>query len=79
MNISSNHQDENFVKNSALFKEYCMKKKEILDFKWLESEKVGHDIGLDKAKIQWESRYFNKWKTWLNTQKNTPPSGPREV
>ena len=30
---------------------------EILKFKWIESEKVGHDIGENKAAIQWITQY----------------------
>ncbi len=35
--------------------------KEIEKFKWIESEKVGHDIGFAKASEDWLSRYGKEW------------------
>lgn len=34
---------------------------EILDYKWLESEKAGSDIGLSKAAREWISKYYDTW------------------
>ena len=34
-----------FVNNSSVYKYYCAERDEILKHKWLESEKVGKDIG----------------------------------
>jgi hypothetical protein len=33
------------VKNSTLYKEFVAEREEILRHKWIESEKVGYDIG----------------------------------
>ena len=38
-----------FVKNSALYKEFLAEREEILRHKWLECEKAGHDIGFEHA------------------------------
>tara|TARA_R100000353_G_scaffold127937_1_gene90806 strand:+ start:256 stop:498 length:243 start_codon:yes stop_codon:yes gene_type:complete len=35
---------------------------EILKHKWLESEKVGHDIGIKNAKKSWSKYHAKKWK-----------------
>ena len=35
--------------------------KEIDRFKWIESEKAGHDIGFEKASRQWLDRYAASW------------------
>lgn len=35
---------------------------EVLKHKWLESEKVGHDIGMEKAKKSWKKNHAKKWK-----------------
>lgn len=35
---------------------------EVLKHKWLESEKVGHDIGMEKAKKSWKKNHSKKWK-----------------
>jgi hypothetical protein len=35
--------------------------REIMNYKWLESEKEGHDIGLNRASKEWISRYYDSW------------------
>jgi len=41
---------------------YLKKEKDEIDrYKWLESEKVGHDIGWDMAMFQWIERYESRW------------------
>ena len=57
-----NDKELEFVYNSKIFKEFYLKREEILKYKWIESEKMGKDIGLDKAWLQWESKHYKKWK-----------------
>jgi len=35
--------------------------KEIMDYKWLESEKEGRDIGLSRAAREWITKYYDGW------------------
>ena len=35
---------------------------EILKHKWIESEKAGHDIGMEEAKKSWNKTHAKKWK-----------------
>jgi len=35
---------------------------EVLKHKWLESEKVGHDIGMEQAQESWNKFHAKKWK-----------------
>jgi hypothetical protein len=35
--------------------------KEIERYKWIESEKAGHDIGFEKASTDWLNRYGGSW------------------
>ena len=35
---------------------------EILKHKWLESEKAGHDIGMESAKKSWKENHAKDWK-----------------
>ncbi len=35
--------------------------KEILDYKWIESEKEGKDIGLSRAAREWIGKYYDTW------------------
>ena len=36
--------------------------KEIDRFKWIESEKVGHDIGFEKAVVDWNVQHRGRWR-----------------
>ena len=36
------------VKNSQLYKEFLAEREEVLRYKWIESEKVGYDIGFER-------------------------------
>lgn len=35
---------------------------EINKYKWIESEKVGHDIGWERAQREWMQQHFPAWK-----------------
>ena len=35
---------------------------EILKHKWLESEKVGHDIGIENAQQSWAHHHAEDWR-----------------
>lgn len=35
---------------------------EVLRHKWLESEKAGHDIGMESAEESWKKNHAKKWK-----------------
>jgi hypothetical protein len=50
------------VKDSLLYKEFVAERDEILRHKWLESEKAGHDIGFEKALLDWVLRYRAAWR-----------------
>ena len=51
-----------FVKNSVLYKEFLAEREEILKHKWIESEKVGSDIGFEKALLDWIVKYRSSWR-----------------
>ena len=50
------------VTNSILYKEFLAEREEILRHKWLESEKAGHDIGFEKALLDWIVRFRSSWR-----------------
>ena len=35
---------------------------EINKYKWIESEKLGKDIGMERATREWLAKYFPEWK-----------------
>jgi hypothetical protein len=67
MSSSSQQRDgcnegADFVKNSAIYREFLAEREEILKHKWLESERLGYDIGFEKALIDWVTKYRAQWK-----------------
>lgn len=60
----STPQDSNsdLVKESLLYKEFLAEREEILRHKWIESEKAGHDIGFEKALLDWIVKHRSSWR-----------------
>lgn len=50
------------LKNSDLYREFLAEREEILRHKWIESEKSGHDIGFEKALLDWIIHHRSEWK-----------------
>ena len=50
------------VKNSVLYKEFLAEREEILRHKWIESEKAGHDIGFERALLDWIVKNRSAWR-----------------
>ncbi len=53
---------DSFVTNSNLYQEFLAEREEILKHKWLESEKVGRDIGFERALLDWIRKHRNSWR-----------------
>jgi hypothetical protein len=45
-----------------VYQDYCKERDEIEKHKWLESEKVGKDIGFEKALMDWISYHRSNWR-----------------
>jgi hypothetical protein len=60
--LSAKEHDTMFQK-SALYQEFLAEREEILRHKWIESEKVGHDIGFEKALLDWIVKHRAGWRT----------------
>ncbi len=50
------------LRNSSLFREFQLEREEILRHKWYESEKVGYDIGFERALMDWIVKHRAKWR-----------------
>ncbi len=50
------------LKNSTLYREFQAERNEILKHKWLESEKVGYDIGFEWALTDWIIKHRGSWR-----------------
>ena len=59
--VSPAVKDADLVTNSILYKEFLAEREEILRHKWIESEKAGHDIGFEKALLDWIVRFRSSW------------------
>ena len=56
-------EQNQFVKNSVLYKEFLAEREEILKHKWIESEKAGSDIGFEKALCDWIVKHRSNWRS----------------
>ena len=59
---SESSTGDDLLKNSTLYKEFQAEREEILKHKWIESEKMGHDIGFERALTDWIVRHRSKWR-----------------
>jgi hypothetical protein len=50
------------AKDSELYREFLAEREEILRHKWLESEKLGQDIGFEKALLDWVTNHRAEWR-----------------
>ena len=57
----SSTSDE-LLKNSSLYREFLAEREEILRHKWLESEKVGIDVGFEEALTGWMVKHRSEWR-----------------
>ena len=48
--------------SSDAFAEFQAELQEVMHFKWVESEKSGHDIGFEKALKQWTETLRPGWR-----------------
>ncbi len=62
MTDSPAENNSDLVKNSVLYKEFLAEREEILRHKWIESEKRGHDIGFEKALLDWIVKHRSSWR-----------------
>jgi len=76
MSDSSAQERDAMFQKSALYQEFLAEREEILRHKWIESEKVGHDIGFEKALLDWIVKHRAGWRT-LRQQK--PHNSDRAV
>ena len=54
-------KDWELVYESKVYREFLAERDEVLRYKWLQSERAGHDIGFDKALMQWITLHRSCW------------------
>jgi len=59
---SKGRNAQDLLRQSSLYREFQAEREEILRHKWIESEKVGHDIGFERALTDWIIKHRSKWR-----------------
>jgi len=59
---SKSSDQHEFVKRSNLYQEFLAEREEILRHKWLESERLGYDIGFERALLDWIRKHRDSWR-----------------
>jgi hypothetical protein len=66
-----------FVKQSSLYQEFLAEREEILRHKWLESERLGYDIGFERALLDWIRKHREGWRAARRAQLSSPAPSAR--
>ena len=61
-NRDMSSDSKEMVMNSALYREFLAEREEILRHKWIESEKLGYDIGFERALLDWIVKHRSNWR-----------------
>jgi hypothetical protein len=60
--VSSRVMKQQIQKTDPLVEILQSQQEEIKKYKWIESEKAGHDIGWECAAHEWSHKHFPEWK-----------------
>ena len=60
--MAKSSTSDELLKNSSLYREFLAEREEILRHKWLESEKVGIDVGFEEALTGWMVKHRSQWR-----------------
>lgn len=64
-----------FVKQSSLYQEFLAEREEILRHKWIESERLGYDIGFERALLDWIRKHRDGWR---KSRRQGPSAAPSD-
>jgi hypothetical protein len=56
------------LKGSLLYREFLAERSAILEHKWFMSEKARHDVGFEKALLDWILNYRARWRSERNAR-----------
>jgi hypothetical protein len=71
----SEKSSREFVKQSSLYQEFLAEREEILRHKWIESERLGHDIGFERALLDWIRKHREGWRSARRSQLGSTTPG----
>ncbi len=78
LSSESDSSSREFVKQSSLYQEFLAEREEILKHKWLESERLGYDIGFERALLDWIRKHRESWRAARRAGNSQPPLGIRQ-
>lgn len=58
----NNGIERDLIQRSSLYQEFLAEREEILRHKWIQSEKMGKDIGFERALLDWIRNHRDKWR-----------------
>ena len=67
-----------FVKQSTLYQEFLAEREEILKHKWLESERLGYDVGFERALLDWIRKHREGWRAARRQQLGQSLTAPAQ-
>jgi hypothetical protein len=76
--IETDSSSREFVKQSSLYQEFLAEREEILKHKWLESERLGYDIGFERALLDWIRKHREGWRAARRQHLGQPAAGERK-
>ena len=68
MTTTETNGSREFVKQSSLYQEFLAEREEILKHKWIESERLGYDIGFERALLDWIRKHRDSWRAARRAQ-----------
>ena len=60
--MAKSSKSDELLKNSSLYREFLAEREEVVRHKWLESEKVGIDVGFEEALTDWMVKHRSEWR-----------------
>jgi len=72
--IQQPEPSRDFVKQSSLYQEFLAEREEILRHKWIESERLGYDIGFERALLDWIRKHREGWRAARRAQMMHSPA-----
>ena len=60
--------DINLLKGSMLYREFLAERNAILENKWYMSENAKHDVGFEKALLDWILNHRARWRRERNAK-----------
>jgi hypothetical protein len=73
LNSGSNDEEKEAMKSaSTLYREFQAEREEILRHKWIESEKLGYDVGFEYALTDWIMKHRAAWRRTRHNRQGAP-------